>query len=398
VIVARDSSYPEVYVWENGVVLQSLILPGALATHLNQHISSDGNVITLQARPDGTGEWEILRWTQDGGFTSITGPPGEDAGNRPSAISADGSVIVGRVEGVGAYRWTEATGIVGIGGSRALGVSADGSVAAGLWRPDATSEEPFRWSANTGFVGLEDLPDFPYGRATDVPADGTFLLGRSYYSNGAPGPGPIQQDAWLWSEQTGTRRLVDILINDHNLDMGDIGVYTEFIVADISDDSRVLVGFLERPSSTTDKGWVAILDRPLFTLSCDFNFDGFCDIDDIDSLVMEIAAMTNDPDFDLNGDGFVDLADRDEWLAAAGAMNLPSGNPYLVADFNLDGFVDGTDFIEWNANRFSNTGKWSLADANGDGFTDGADFIQWKSAERSIRRMLISILGREWEF
>lgn len=112
---------------------------------------------------------------------------------------------------------------------------------------------------------------------------------------------------------------------------------------------------------------------------CDFGMDGSCDIDDIDALVMEIVAETHDPIFDLNGDSFVDLADRDEWLAAAGAENLPSGNPYLVADFNLDGFVDGTDFIRWNANKFSNAGKWSLADANADGVTDGQDFIEWNS-------------------
>lgn len=39
--------------------------------------------------------------------------------------------------------------------------------------------------------------------------------------------------------------------------------------------------------------------------------------------------------------------------------------------------VDAEDFIDWNANKFSNTGKWSLADANADGVTDAADFILW---------------------
>ena len=115
------------------------------------------------------------------------------------------------------------------------------------------------------------------------------------------------------------------------------------------------------------------------TLSCDFNGDAFCNVEDIDALIMVIAAGPYDPNFDINGDGSVDLTDRDEWLAAAGAENLPSGNPYLVADFTLDGFVDGTDFIEWNTNKFSSTGKWSLADANGDGVTDGQDFIEWNT-------------------
>ena len=44
----------------------------------------------------------------------------------------------------------------------------------------------------------------------------------------------------------------------------------------------------------------------------------------------------------------VDLADRDQWLAAAGARNLPSGNAYSLGDSNLDGTVDGQDFVLWN--------------------------------------------------
>jgi hypothetical protein len=112
---------------------------------------------------------------------------------------------------------------------------------------------------------------------------------------------------------------------------------------------------------------------------CDFDSDLQCNIDDIDALVMEIVAGTNDPQFDLTGDGVVDLLDRNAWLAQAGAENLASGNAYLIADANLDGVVDGLDFIEWNENRFTETGKWSLADFNADGITDGNDFIEWNT-------------------
>ena len=120
-------------------------------------------------------------------------------------------------------------------------------------------------------------------------------------------------------------------------------------------------------------------DVPFAGVVLDFDFDGneACDLDDIDMLIMEVAAGTNDPMFDLTNDGNVNLDDRDAWLASAGAENLASGNPYLVADFNLDGAVDGADFIIWNGSKFVSTGKWSLGDANGDGATDGADFIIW---------------------
>lgn len=114
-------------------------------------------------------------------------------------------------------------------------------------------------------------------------------------------------------------------------------------------------------------------------IPCDFDADGACDIDDIDTLIMEIVAGTNSPLFDLTGDGLVDLADRDQWLADAGAMNLMSGNPYLLGDSNLDGTVDGLDFFDWNSNKFATTGKWSLADWTADGTTDGQDFFAWNA-------------------
>ena len=111
--------------------------------------------------------------------------------------------------------------------------------------------------------------------------------------------------------------------------------------------------------------------------TCDLDGDGDCNIDDIDALILEIVAATHDSVFDMTGDGLVDLADRDLWLADAGAVNLPSGNPYLLGDSNLDGIVDAEDFIIWNQQKFSSTGKWSQADWNADGVTDAQDFIIW---------------------
>jgi hypothetical protein len=111
--------------------------------------------------------------------------------------------------------------------------------------------------------------------------------------------------------------------------------------------------------------------------SCDFDDSGACDIDDIDALVAQIAAGTNDPAFDLTGDGLVNLDDRDEWLALAGEMNIGPGKVYLLGDANLDTVVDGLDFIEWNNNKFTNVAAWSAADFNADGVVDGLDFIIW---------------------
>ncbi|MEM8677898.1 MAG: choice-of-anchor Q domain-containing protein [Planctomycetota bacterium] len=112
-------------------------------------------------------------------------------------------------------------------------------------------------------------------------------------------------------------------------------------------------------------------------VTCDFDGNSACDLPDIDALVGAIAKGTNDPLYDLTGDTLVDLADRDAWLVEAGAVNLPSGNPYLLGDANLDGIVDGQDFLVWNLNKFTATAAWSQSDFNADGQTDGQDFVIW---------------------
>ena len=118
----------------------------------------------------------------------------------------------------------------------------------------------------------------------------------------------------------------------------------------------------------------------IFSLvDADFNDDGLYDVADIDLLVAAIASGTDPVDFDLTGDGFVDLSDRDAWLAAAGAINLPSGNPYLLGDANLDGSVDGSDFGIWNAHKFTSVAAWSRGDFNADRMVDSSDFDLWSA-------------------
>ena len=118
-------------------------------------------------------------------------------------------------------------------------------------------------------------------------------------------------------------------------------------------------------------------DNFFATRDPDFDGDGNLGCDDIDGLVATIAAGTNVTLYDLSGDGFVDQSDLEEWLAAAGAVNNASGNPYLRGDANLDGTVDAQDFITWNANKFSQQSAWCQGNFNADGAIDAADFIEW---------------------
>ena len=100
---------------------------------------------------------------------------------------------------------------------------------------------------------------------------------------------------------------------------------------------------------------------------------------DVDALVAEIAAGTNNADFDLDGDGLVDQADLTEWLSLAGPRISPRAGAYLAADANLDGTVDGEDFQIWNSHKFTSTAAWCSGDFTADGVVDGFDLLIWNA-------------------
>jgi hypothetical protein len=100
--------------------------------------------------------------------------------------------------------------------------------------------------------------------------------------------------------------------------------------------------------------------------SCDFNGNGACDIDDIDALMNEVAAGSNDGSFDLTGDGSVNDLDRDQWLADAGPRNDFSGS-FLVGDANLDGAVGAADLNALALTWQSDNNNWSNGNFSGGG-------------------------------
>ena len=111
----------------------------------------------------------------------------------------------------------------------------------------------------------------------------------------------------------------------------------------------------------------------------DFNDDGDYECSDVDALVIEIAAGTQNATFDLDGNGRVDAEDLAWWLGRAGAENLPSGSAYLPADANLDGVVDIADFNIWNSHKLTNDPGWCQGDFSADGVVDISDFNIWNS-------------------
>lgn len=114
----------------------------------------------------------------------------------------------------------------------------------------------------------------------------------------------------------------------------------------------------------------------------DFNADGNYDCLDVDALSEQIVNGSNAAGFDLTGDNQVDQADLDQWLTAAGSINLPSGNAYIRGDANLDGRVDSIDLNVVGVNWQTNVVGWCSGDFSMDGVVSSVDLnelgVNWQ--------------------
>jgi probable HAF family extracellular repeat protein len=153
-------------------------LPGGSFSSTATAISADGSVVVGYSY-SGSG-YQAFRWTSSGGMVGL----GNLAGGSESlayGVSADGSVIVGRGDSQ-ALRWTSGSGMVGLGdlaggafNSAAYGVSADGSVVVGGSR-SALGYEACRWTSGSGMVGLGNLAGGSNSYAYGVSADGSVVV------------------------------------------------------------------------------------------------------------------------------------------------------------------------------------------------------------------------------
>lgn len=171
----------------------------------------------------------------------------------------------------------------------------------------------------------------------------------------------------------------EMSVNDELGDNGrDISSFSKTVPS--TSDGEIVITVSEVAGEGGDAGVAGLAISPVAAAQDgDFDNNGFYQCADIDALIAEIAAGTNNPLFDMSGDGLVNLTDRDIWLYEAGNANLGLGRSYLLGDANLDSFVDGLDFIIWNSNKFTETAEWCSGDFNADGFVDGLDFIIWNA-------------------
>jgi uncharacterized membrane protein len=180
----------------------------------------------------------------------LGGPPGETVKYSSARdVSADGVVIVGDIDATGfgsqTYRWTSETGMVPLGGRSASAVSADGSVVVGLGGPDA-----FRWTAQSGRIGLGDLPGGDFRSfANDVSADGSVIVGF--------GTTEIGDEAMFWTQETGMVNLRSFLTSQGL----DLAGWTLTSVEGVSADGRTVVGSGVNPAGNQE-AWIATIPEP----------------------------------------------------------------------------------------------------------------------------------------
>ena len=142
-----------------------------------------------------------------------------------------------------------------------------------------------------------------------------------------------------------------------------VGVFT-------ADDIEQTIEVIGHPDSDTDPTLSAYIVFDVTDggdpVDCDFDDNGSCDPVDIDALMNEVAAGTNNADFDLNQDTVVDDGDRDTWLAEAATANGLSA-PYDLGDANLDLRVNVNDLNEVGLAWLSDNNNWTNGNFTGGG-------------------------------
>ena len=202
-------------------------------------VSADGSVIVGRAlnRGDGNRVYvNAFRWTQETGMVGLGTLTNDSFVSYGSGVSADGSVIVGGsfISSGGfqtkAFRWTQETGMVGLeapggsyrGDSSAEAVSADGSVIVGSGSDSKVNTgrprtEAFRWTESGGIVGLDFL-DGLYDKANAVSSDGSIVVGYS------------GSEAFRWTQETGM------------VGLGFLNNSSSSVANDVSSDGSIVVG------------------------------------------------------------------------------------------------------------------------------------------------------------
>jgi uncharacterized membrane protein len=180
-------------------------LPGVEPATVPTAISADGTTVVGNLS-DGPMTRTAFRFTEALGLQPLPSLPGFPNATHASDVSGDGSVVVGEnppltwplpIEGV---VWIDGGAPIPIGDlrgglymSRPTAVSRDGTTVVGSGA-NATDFEAVRWTADGGLVGLGTLPGHEDSGAADVSADGSVAVGGS-----SPPGSPSAAEAVRWT-------------------------------------------------------------------------------------------------------------------------------------------------------------------------------------------------------
>jgi len=156
-------------------------------------ISQDGLTMVGGRWRLGGAPFDATQWTLAGGPLDLGLPVGGNVVPLALDVSYDGSVIVGFRSDVQAFIWRRDSGLTypgTLGGnqSRALGVSANGSIVVGWALDNNGKRRAFRWTQQDGMRSLgttivfggDELYQFDQSEALGISPDGNVIVGIAY--------------------------------------------------------------------------------------------------------------------------------------------------------------------------------------------------------------------------
>ncbi|MEO1697276.1 MAG: hypothetical protein AAFU73_08280 [Planctomycetota bacterium] len=181
---------PSAFTWTAATGLVPLMPFGSGASEALA-VSADGSVIVGRASDSGSDQ--PVLWSASAAPVSLLDGTGLGGSGQATDVSADGSTVVGwtfRSGTIRSFRWTASGGVfelplpIGFNRVRAEGVSADGSVVVGSMQNGFSAPRAYRWTAGGGFVDITPA-GASSAAALDVSADGATVVGHASF----PGAG-----------------------------------------------------------------------------------------------------------------------------------------------------------------------------------------------------------------
>jgi len=243
--------------WTSATGLVGLDFPNQAIGSVPSAMTPDGSTLVGNASLENP--WEAFRWTASAGVVGLGDLPGGVDSSNANGVSGDGSNVVGASHGSDgneAFRWTSAGGMVGLGDlaggtflSLASDISLDGSTIVGYGQSDS-GQEAFVWTESEGMIGLGDLPGgFFLSGATAVSPDGSKVFG---YGQTDDGP-----TAFVWDRANGMRTLASVLTSVYGLDLSGWHLVS---TTSISADGSTIVG--NGYHAGKSEVWIAVIPEP----------------------------------------------------------------------------------------------------------------------------------------